>query len=265
MHKNKKGFTVAEVIVAAAIFMAFSGALFSLYRMGSRMFVSGSWKFTRQKEAERFFEILKERVEQASNMVKIDPSSTPQIETNASRFMTKKGVVIDLAENAKASGSNIQLAEFAVCKPCQFLSSSNRKTGIIVLHSLTVVPDSDSGLYKLNLFVKRIDDNNLTDCFSMGAADGLNMAQANFLGDPVNFGLQPVPGIFTLRDVCSVTLNYSEGAEESGASGNLQAIKPILYEVRVKMRNPKHAQTVLEMGYKFKIDGSVKVEEVGAR
>ncbi len=260
MHKNKKGFTVAEVVVAAAIFMVFSGALFSLYRMGSRMFVSGSWKFTRQKEAERFFEILKERVEQASNMVKIDPSSTPQIETNASRFMTKKGVVIDLGADTKATGAKIQLAEFAVCKPCQILGN-NRKNGIIVLHSLTVVPDNDSGLYKLNLFIKRIDDNSLTDCFSMGAADGLNMTQANFLGDPVNFGLQPVPGIFTLRDVCGVTLNYAEGDVESDASGDLQAIKPVLYEVKVKMRNPKHAQTVLEMGYKFKIDGSVAVVE----
>ena len=264
MNKNKKGFTVAEVIVAAAIFMAFSGALFSLYRMGSRMFVSGSWKYTRQKEAERFFEMLKERVEQASNMVKIDPSNTPQIETNASRFMTRRGAVIDLGANTRATGGNIQLAEFAVCKPCQILAS-NRKTGIIVLHSLTAVPENDSGLYKLNLFVKRIDDNNLADCFTMGAADSLSIDRANFLGDPVSFGLQPVPGVFILRDVCGVTLDYAEGAEESGASGGLQAIKPILYEVKVKMRNPKHAQTVLEMGYKFKIDGSVAVVDVGAR
>ncbi|MBQ2592158.1 MAG: prepilin-type N-terminal cleavage/methylation domain-containing protein, partial [Candidatus Riflebacteria bacterium] len=75
MQRNKKGFTVAEVLVASAIFMVFSGALFSIYRMGSRMFVSGAWKYNRQKEAERFFEILKERVEQASNIVKIEPNS----------------------------------------------------------------------------------------------------------------------------------------------------------------------------------------------
>ena len=47
---NKQGFTVAEVVVAAAIFVVFSGAVFSLYRMGSRMYVSGSWKFMRQKQ-----------------------------------------------------------------------------------------------------------------------------------------------------------------------------------------------------------------------
>ncbi len=258
--KSKNGFTVAEVLVASAIFMVFSGALFSIYRMGSRMFVSGAWKYNRQKEAERFFEILKERVEQASNIVKIEPNSASQISTNPTVFKTKTGTLFEVLPGQKSSLPNKQLAEFAVCKPCQVIG--NKKLGIIVLHSLTLVPDKVSGLYDLCLRVQRIDDNNNTDYFTFGCADALKLPQGDFLGNPSDFGLQPVPTVYKLRDVNSVTISYSQGLEEATARGNHSAIKPSIFDIKVKMRNPKHDQTVLEMGYKFKIDGSVKVEAV---
>ncbi len=259
--KNKNGFTVAEVLVAAAIFMVFSGALFSIYRMGSRMFVSGAWKFNRQKEAERFFEILKERIEQASNIVKIDPSDkNSQISSNPTVFKTKRGTLFEVLPGQRSSLPNKQLVEFAVCKPCQVIGS--KKLGIIVLHSLTLVPDDVTGLYDLCLRVKRIDDNNYTDFFTFGCADALKLPQGDFLGNPSDFGLQPVPTVYKLRDVCSVTLDYSQGLEESSEKGDIKAIKPTLFNITVKMRNPKHEQTVLEMGYKCKIDGSVEVEAV---
>ncbi len=260
--KNKKGFTVAVVLVASAIFMVFSGALFSIYRMGSRMFVSGAWKFNRQKEAERFFEILKERVEQASNIVKIEPGAdaASQILTNQTVFKTKTGTLFEVLPGHKSSLPNKQLAEFAVCKPCQVIGS--KKLGIIVMHSLTLVPDKVTGLYDLCLRVQRIDDNSNTDFFTFGCADALRLPQGDFLGNPADFGLQPVPTVYKLRDVNSVTIGFSQGVEEAAARGNHKAIKPSVFDIKVKMRNPKHEQTVLEMGYKFKIDGSVSVEAV---
>ena len=258
----KKGFTVAEVLVAAAIFMVFSGALFSIYRMGSRMYVSGSWKFIRQKEAERFFEILKERIEQASNIVKIEPAAEPpaHIQTDPMIFKTKTGALFHLALGQKSATPNKQLMEFAVCKPCQVLT--NKKLGIIVLHSLTLVPDNVSGLYDLCLRVKRIDDNSNLDFFTFGCADNLNLPKNDYLGNPKDFGLQPVPTVYKLRDVCGVSITLSRGEEEAAERGDYKAIRPSLVEVKVKMRNPKHDQTVLDMGYKFKIDGSVEVEVV---
>ena len=256
----KKGFTVAEVLVAAAIFMVFSGALFSLYRMGSRMFVSGSWKFNRQKEAERFFEVLKERVEQASNVVKIEPSSDPQILTHPTKFKTKIGTLYNLDPGQTAASSNQQLAEFAVCKPYQKIGSIE-KMGLILYHSLTLVP-GDSGLYDLCLHVENSGDN--AEFFTMSCVGDLKsgLSREKFRGDPSTFGLAPVPGSFKLRNVCSVTISYALGAEEAAANETFSAIRPSLYEIKVKMRNPKHEQTVLEMGYKFKIDGSVAVEAV---
>ena len=63
---RKRAFTVVEVLIAAAIFSVFLIGVFSLFNMGSRMYISGSWKFTKQKEGERFLQVLKERIEQAS-------------------------------------------------------------------------------------------------------------------------------------------------------------------------------------------------------
>jgi hypothetical protein len=259
-NKKNRGFTVAEVIVAAAIFMVFSAALFSIYRMGSRMYVSGSWKFIRQKDAERFFEVLKERVEQTSNVVTIQPAvSDNQIRTDPTRFRTKTGTIISLAAGARA-GNAQQLAEFAVCKPCQILTT--KKLGIIVLHSLAIVPNTTTGLYDLNLYVRRIDGNEHNQFFGFDSAAALNMSLNDFRGNPSNFGLQPVPSTYTLRDVCGVTIGISRGEQEADARDTLQAVTPTLFDIKVKMRNPKHPQTVLEMGYKSKIDGSVVVEEV---
>ena len=161
----------------------------------------------------------------------------------------------------RSSAPNKQLTEFAVCKPCQVIGDEP-KLGIIVLHSLTLVPDSVSGLYNLCFRVKRIDDHNNTDFFSFGSADALSLSQSDFLGDPLTFGLQPVPTVYTLRDVASVTISIIRGEEEASARDGYQAIRPSLFDIRVGMRNPKHEQTVLEMGYRFKIDGSVAVEAV---
>ncbi|HNW10460.1 MAG TPA: prepilin-type N-terminal cleavage/methylation domain-containing protein, partial [Candidatus Rifleibacterium sp.] len=54
LKKRVAGFTLIEIMVASAVFSLFTAGLFAFYRMGSNMFLTGSWKLTRQKEAERF-------------------------------------------------------------------------------------------------------------------------------------------------------------------------------------------------------------------
>ncbi len=66
LNKKRKAFTVVEVLIAATIFSMFLIGVFSLFNMGSRMYITGSWKYNKQKEGERFLQVLKERIEQAS-------------------------------------------------------------------------------------------------------------------------------------------------------------------------------------------------------
>ena len=77
------------------------------------MFVSGSWKFTRQKDTERFFETLKERIEQSSKICKVDPSATQQIIEGETNFISLKNQTNINISN----GSTEQLAAFVVAKP----------------------------------------------------------------------------------------------------------------------------------------------------
>lgn len=262
---NKKAFTLAEVIVAAAVFMLFTGALFSVYRMGSRMYVSGSWKYNRQKQAERFFQIAKERIEQASDLIEIDPNKpgTPNV-SDDNQIIAKDTEFIALGNGSNVSvpigttaSTRTQLAEFVVGKPDMTKIVGNRK-GLALFHSLMLVPNSETGLYTLHLFVDR--NPNEQAFFPSGLpralADYGNLNQNNFQGEPNNFGLGPVPHSFILDDVASVTLSWSYAI----ATTTLDERSPI-FGLRVGMRNPKHEQSYFEMGFKAKIDCSVKFTE----
>ena len=268
---NRYGFTVAEVMVAAAIFVVFSGAVFSLYRMGSRMYVSGSWKFIRQKEGERFFEVLKERIEQSADIIKINPSGDPKsskpgerqiIRTNTSFVTRKDRTCFSLPVGAKAK-SNIQLAEFATCKPDLTLIDKNKK-GLVLFNSLMLVANKETGLYDLHLRVQK--DNNSANGISyfgglsvqcIGQYGDLNINDFNGNNVENLYSLGPVPHTFILRDVASVSIGISKG--EQMGTGDYKS-EPSVFGVIVEMRNPKHEQTILQMGYKAKIDGSVGLE-----
>ncbi|MFA6750151.1 MAG: prepilin-type N-terminal cleavage/methylation domain-containing protein, partial [Candidatus Riflebacteria bacterium] len=65
-NSGQNGFTLVEVIVAAAIFSIFITSVFAFYRMGSRMFTSGSWKQQKQKDSEMFLNLIRERASRAS-------------------------------------------------------------------------------------------------------------------------------------------------------------------------------------------------------
>ncbi|MBR4329077.1 MAG: hypothetical protein IKP71_04430 [Candidatus Riflebacteria bacterium] len=269
---NKLGFTVAEVVVAAAIFVVFSGAVFSLYRMGSRMYVSGSWKFMRQKEAERFFEVLKERVEQSSDIIKVNPAGDPnatndskkQIIRAETNFVTLKNNTCISIPKGQSAGSNIQLAEFATCKPDLTLIDKSKK-GLVLFHSLMLVANKSTGLYDLHLRVQK--DNNAANGINyfgslskpcIGTYGGLTIT--DFSGNNVEnmYGLGPVPHTFILKDVASVTIGVSKG-EVTGNGTDFKS-EPSIFGITVQMRNPQHDKTILEMGYKAKVDGSVGLE-----
>ena len=274
--KNRKAFTVAEVVVAAAVFMIFSGALFTVYRMGSRMFVSGSWKFNRQKEAERFFEILKERIEQTSNIVTIVPGENVDPKGDGTVFYIRS-TPVELGKGGLPA-AKIFLAEFAVCKPCIKIPGKTQE-GLILCHSLLLVPNNVSKLYDLHLFVSGGDTIRQTDFFNaskscIGKIQTKNTQLSDFKYDNATaqkYGLNPVKHSYILKDVFAVNLSYVQGVDESnGSSGTgagtgggvdkTDAIKPKLVGIQVKMRNPKHENTVLVMECKARIEGSVALD-----
>lgn len=260
---NKKAFTVAELAVAAGIFVLFAGAVFSLYRMGSRMFVSGSWKYQRQKEAERFFEVLKERVEQASTVCKIENGqliSAPF--TNFGTLSNNTNI------NATSGGDNQQIAGFVVAKP-NISSIQNGRTGIVLFHSIFLKKDPVSNLYNLRLRVQRD---------TVAASDGVNYFNGNFdivdfnnnvpLSDfnesPNNYSLGPVPHTYEVKDVSAVTISLKSGEVLNADSNNLTAtstIRPTMYGLTVEMQNPKHSNTKLVMNFSAKVDGSLGINE----
>ena len=266
-ESNKKGFTLAEITVAAAIFVIFATAVFSLYRMGSRMFVSGSWKFTRQKDTERFFETLKERIEQSSKICKVDPSATQQIIEGETNFISLKNQTNINISN----GSTEQLAAFVVAKPDIRAIDPNKK-GLILYHSLVLKKNNLTGLYDLDLYVAKTIDNNefFTNSFNGVLGNYTGLTLSNFTDSVDIYSLGPLgPGgshIFKLEDVASVTVSVFRGevananSSETTISPNNE-IRPSIFGIAVEMQNPKHPQTKLIMNFKAKIDGSLNIIE----
>lgn len=64
---DRKGITVIEVLVAAAIMSVFMLGVFQLYRSGTESFILGSWKTRAQKDSQLFLEELRSVVEMAGN------------------------------------------------------------------------------------------------------------------------------------------------------------------------------------------------------
>lgn len=256
--KRKKGFTVVEVMVAAAIFALFSGALFSIYRMGSRMFVSGSWKYTRQKEAERFFEILKERIEQASCLVYV---STGEPEVKQTNFVSK----CDNTNISSPASSRIQLAEFAVCKPAYDEAIEKNNKGLILCHSISLVPDKTSKLFKLELNVAKdlntpgLFGNLGSSCIESLGANTFSTSDAAATIEASKYSLGHIPSTYSLKDVDSISVTLLEGEVVGNKSDNE---KPGIFGLTVEMKNPKHKRTILRMSFKAKIDNSVKIVSV---
>lgn len=273
IKQNRKAFTLAEVLVSAAIFTIFSTAVLSLYSMGSKMFISGSWKYTRQKEAERFFEILKERVEQASSIVSVNigDKQNPTTREPTTFVVNKKNV--ELAEGQKAT-SREYLCQFAVCKPCLKKADGNvLKQGIVVCHGLVLIPDESSGLYNLVLRVERNKDN--AEFFDPAGESCVppSSKDPEYQGNPAEYSLIPLPTSYVLNDVFKVSIEVTSGFNEANTStssstdtsteGDLssdkQNIIQKLFSITVFMRNRKHDKTVLEMNLKARVEGAINL------
>ena len=120
-----RGFTMVELLVAFGIFIMFFTGLFSLFNMGTSMFHSGSWKLNKQKEAQRFFTALKERMEQAANLSRINPAGVgnSQIEiASLSVYTIPTGTTISVA----TLPAPLKILAFSITKPDMTAAGGNR-------------------------------------------------------------------------------------------------------------------------------------------
>ncbi len=227
--RPRTGFTLVEVLIATAVFSLFLGGLFSLYRMGSRMFQAGSWKLQKQKEAERFLASLKERLEQASHVAIVNPTGNPQLSEADSQIGYVGGSIYRSSIAAKTR----RILLFTVCKP-----SISGTPGLLLYHGLRAKPTPG----QKNLFdLEMISTTNPNHTFFSGTTfsffpkDAPDLTKFNKSGgpNPGTFRLGGDPNIVDLTEVASMTILQTGVASESLLS----------IELEFKHPNPRLDQT----------------------
>ncbi|GAB4279256.1 MAG: hypothetical protein Kow0029_23090 [Candidatus Rifleibacteriota bacterium] len=259
---QKKGFTLVEILIAAGVLTLFLTGLFSFYRMGSRMFVTGSWKLQKQKETERFLSLLKERIEQASNASAINPAGAPgsQLVTAVAPFVTLKNNTI-----VTNPPGDTRLMLWSVCKPdmSRFGATTGvpgKGPGLILYHCLLAKP-AEKNLYTLYLHANtQMVQNNGIDYFNSTAVfypdiSVFSPPLGNFTGSPKDFSLQTAPFTQKLTDVLMASFSVEIG---SGTSLLGEADKVV--GISIVCQHPQYDDTTVSHSIKAKIDYSVQLD-----
>lgn len=256
VNKNsKKAFTMAEVLIAAAIFSLFSLGVFSLFRTGNKMYLSGSWKFNKQKEAEYFLNIVKERIEQASKPSYILGSESAGYSLNEidSPFLVRNNKAEIKLTNLTGK---LYIAEFVIGKMDKSkMPAPNNNRGLIYYNSLFCEPQG-GGLAKLCLYT---DSNrnaaNLKAVAAPNTFPPVIPVGPNFTEPHTTFSLPKAPQLLTLPDVSSVQIN--------GGVFNATSTANPYFGLTVKMQCPNHKETTLTLNLNAKVDSSLKFAYVG--
>ena len=241
-----RGYTMVELLIAFGVFGLFFTALFSFFRMGTTMFSSGSWKLTRQKETQRFLEVLKERLEQASSLSRINPAATP-----ASQIMATATPLFTIA-----ASTTIDVA--GLVSPQKILLFSINKP------DMSAVPGGKRGLcYGQALWASKntlelFGSSNL-NAASLSSSVGFPPDTATLIpgGD---FGA--APSVYQLGGtVMSMKLTDVKQVEVSWgtASGTGQAEAGKVWSLRVDLEEPKWKKTTITHSIQARIAYDVPV------
>ena len=266
MYKTKRiqnGFTLVEVLIAAGVLSLFLVGLFSFYRMGSRMFMAGSWKLNKQKEMERFITILKERMEQATNAVQVNPGAgdpDDQMVESPSNFVT-----IENDTTFTKPDDDTRLMLFSICKPDMSAFGTDpaqpgQGPGLILHHCLMARP-AEKNLYTLYFHAN-------TDRVAHSGIDYFNSAvdyfpdttvftSPEFDAPPSAFSLGNAPFTTKLTEVvaASFTVEIASGSNSMGETGKVIGID-------ITCQNPRYESTRVKQSFKARIDFSVPVNEL---
>ncbi|MBF0408597.1 MAG: prepilin-type N-terminal cleavage/methylation domain-containing protein [Candidatus Riflebacteria bacterium] len=263
MCSQAKAFTLIEILVAAVVFTLFLIGVFSMFQMGNQMFVGGSWKLEKQKHAQRFLTVLKERLERATNLSKINPLAAPdsQISTSpASVYTLNSGSSFNsggrgLTPNA-SSTSNILL--FSACMP-DLTSISATKPGMCIAHSVTLIPDAVDNLYSLRLIASKWDtwSTNANAANGIGSAIGAFPPNAGAFGDfsgtSEQYQLGEDPFSITIDSVKRIVVEWAV------ASGTGSESAGKVLGIRLDLMHPKFPQTQITQEIRSKIAYDVAI------
>lgn len=263
MKKQKTGFTLVEILISAAILSLFLSGLFTFYRMGSRMFVTGSWKLQKQKEAERFLSVLKERIEQASNASAIDPAGAAGaqlVEAESPFVMVNNNTALADPDDVK------RLMLFSICKPDMsrfggVAGDPGRGPGLILYHCLFAEPTNpEKKLYTLffHADTARVAHAG-KDYFNTAATfypdpNTFPAPLGDFTAPPSAFSLGGAPYTIKLTEVVLASFSL----EIASGTGALDSEKVV--GISIKMQHPRYEETTVTHGVKAKLDYSVPLD-----
>jgi len=242
----RKGFTLVEVLIGFGIFVLFFGGLFSLHRMGANMFYSGSWKLNKQKEAQRFLEILKARLEMAAIPTRINPTATDDNQRVAS--LPAPVFLLNQATITPSGPTNIIL--FSVFKPD--LSLAGGSQGLAFYHALSLRNTTSTPIPHGSLLLHGNTNSNSPffvtpvnfppDFASLGGAFGAT-AESFQIG-PSSFSLW-------LTEVTQIDLSWGKADPPAEAK---------LINITVTMCNTRHKETTISQSIQARVDPSVEIQ-----
>jgi prepilin-type N-terminal cleavage/methylation domain-containing protein len=203
-----KGFTLMELVVAAAIFSVFVITVLTFYRMGSRIFSGGSWKQGKQKEAERFLNFVRERIGRASFPVVVHDSGA--FEENKANFGYASGTYTI----QEVPDTGIRLLCFTVCK-----AKIRNTPGVIMYHTLRA-KKSPTNPKSFNLEIISTNDINsgkgmefFTGSPFVFFEGAVNLSA--FTGDPTLYDLGQPTSVHSIEDVTEISITGTTSLEGS--------------------------------------------------
>lgn len=238
-NKARSAFTLIEILVAAVVFSLFLGGLFSLYRMGSRMYFAGGWKLQRQKDAEKFLNAVKERVEQGSNPVEVAANGTliegigRFVMVNPATYSYRTGIGNTLTDTKL-------LAAFPLCKP-----SIRGEKGLILYNLLRARRNREgNNLMMLEFLSTPAINTGMGQDFITGSIFNffdVNPDVAKFDGLPSNFGIGQTH--LTLTDLLSIQISVPPIPAAFVASDSLIRIDLVFEHPKFPDTRVEHSMT----------------------
>jgi len=245
-HMGRSAFTLIEILVASVVFSLFLGGLFSLYRMGSQMYFAGGWRLQRQKDAERFLNALKERIEQGSSPVEVAVNGS--LTEGVGRFvMVNPGVYSFRSGLGNTLSGNRLLAAFPLCKP-----SIRGAKGLILYNMLRARTNTEgNNLMTLEFLSTPNINTGVGQSFVVGTSFNffdVSPDVSKFDAPPSNFGIGQTH--LTLTDVLSLRISIPPIPASFVASDSL-------IKIDLVFEHPRYPETRVEQSVTASVEISL--------
>lgn len=110
-----RGFTLVEILVAAAIFSAFMTGVFAIFRSASSSYIAGNWKTHAQNKLRIMLEDVKADIEKANNVFEI-------LEANQNQIATTPIYINNNCYNDGTASVSVNIRNAAAFVPIMFMS-----------------------------------------------------------------------------------------------------------------------------------------------